>query len=443
MSGQDVASVEALLDARRRETLLIAATALFACLFGLTCWQTVRLIRERNRTRQAEAALRESQACYMQAQKLESIGRLAGGIAHDFNNLLTVINGYSDIVFGKLAEVDPLRFMVDEIRKAGERAADLTQQLLVFGRKHVIQPRPVNLNSVVQDSERMFRRLLGEDIEVTTHLSPEVGLVLADPGQIHQVLMNLVVNARDAMPDGGRLVIETASVKVDAHYAANRPEATLEPTVLLTVTDTGLGMDEKTKEHIFEPFFTTKGLGQGTGLGLATVYAIVHQSRGWISVQSAPGTGSAFQIYLPSIAGCDTEDSTPVSDSAPLRGSETVLVVEDQAEVRTFAVSALSAYGYRILDVSDGAQALALSARHDGPIDVLLTDVVMPGINGRELADQLKTARPELAVLYTSGYTQDVIAHRGVLDRNVAYIPKPYTAGELAAKIREALKSAG
>jgi len=242
------------------------------------------------------------------------------------------------------------------------------------------------------------------------------------------------------MPDGGSLTIETASTNIDESYAAKRPEASAGKAAVLTVTDTGHGMDEQTIEHIFEPFYTTKGLTKGTGLGLATVYAIVQQSRGWISVQSKPGAGSVFQIYLPSIEGDDLAETTAVPQGAQLRGSETVLVVEDEVDVRTFAVSALEAYGYRVLDACDGAQALGLSGHFRDNIDVLLTDVVMPGINGRELAERFKSARPGIAILYTSGYTDDVIAHRGVLDASVAYLPKPYTAGDLVAKVREVLK---
>jgi signal transduction histidine kinase/CheY-like chemotaxis protein len=442
MSGQDVDSVKALLDARRREARLVAATVLFAFLFALTCWQTVGLFRERNRTRLAEAKLRESQERSLQAQKLESIGRLAGGVAHDFNNLLTVINGYSVLVLRKLAEADPLRLQVDEIRKAGERAAELTQQLLAFGRKQLTRPQPVDLNSMVRESENMFRRLLGEDIELSTRVSSGVGLVLVDRGQIHQILMNLVANARDAMPVGGHLAIETSPVEIDSRHAAAHPEATLGPAILLTVTDSGQGMDEQTRQHIFEPFFTTKGMAKGTGLGLATVYGVVQQSHGWIGVRSEPGKGSSFEIYLPRIVDPAAVDAPAPGSTFPRRGSETILVVEDQVEVRAFAVSALSTYGYQVLDAADGEQALALSGSHRGRIDVLLTDVVLPGMNGRELADRIKSARTEIAVLFTSGYTDDVIAHRGVLDRNVAYIPKPYTADELAEKVLEVLRTA-
>ena len=386
--------------------------------------------------KRAEEALRESQERYLQAQKLESIGRLAGGVAHDFNNLLTIINGYSDMVYDKLPAQDPLRPRIDQIRRAGERAAELTQQLLAFSRKQMIQPRPLDLNTLVADAERMFHRLLGEDIELITRLEPNLGLVMADAGQIHQVLMNLVVNARDAMPDGGKLFIETAEVEVDARYVVEHPEAVPGPAVLLSVTDTGVGIDPETRAHIFEPFFTTKAQSKGTGLGLATVYGVVKQSQGWIMLYSEVGKGASFKIYLPRLTGGGAKPARSAREASQLRGSETVLVVEDQDEVRAFAVSVLESYGYNVLDARDGNQALALAKLYGSTIHVLLTDVVLPGINGRQLAERIAAARPEMKVLYTSGYTQDVIAHRGVLDRDVAYIAKPYTAEDLAEKLR-------
>ncbi len=389
--------------------------------------------------KRAEEALRESQARYLQAQKLESIGRLAGGVAHDFNNLLTVINGYSDLVYRKLRAEDPLRQQVDQVRRAGERAAELTQQLLAFSRKQVIQPRPLDLNSVIDDSERMFRRLLGEDVQLITKLQPGLGLVMADSSQMHQVLMNLVVNARDAMSDGGKLFIETAELEITSHYVSEHPEATAGRAVLLTVTDSGMGMDRETQQHIFEPFFTTKGAARGTGLGLATVYGIVKQSHGWIMLYSDSGKGTSFKIYLPRISSGLPEQPGADTDAARLRGRETVLVVEDQEEVRVYAVSVLESYGYAVLDAPDGAKALAVAELHEGPIHLLLTDVVLPGMNGRQLADRLTAIRPEMKVLYTSGYTQDVIAHRGVLDRDVAYLPKPYSPEALAERIRSVL----
>jgi signal transduction histidine kinase/CheY-like chemotaxis protein len=438
MSSQDLASVESLLNARRREVRLIAITLVFALMLVLACWQTLRLTRERDRTRQTEAALRESQERYMQAQKMEGIGRLAGGVAHDFNNLLTVINGYSDLLYRQLPEADAKRSQVDEIRKAGSRAAELTQQLLAFGRKQVSRPKPLNLNSVVEESEKMLRRLLCEDIELITRLDPSLGLVTADPVHIHQVLINLAVNARDAMPNGGTLVIETANAPLDTRKASAQSEFRSGPAVRLSVSDTGIGMDEETRKNIFEPFYTTKG-NKGNGLGLATVYGIIQQNQGWIDVSSDLGKGSAFRVYLPRMEGAEKPASAVPSVAAQLNGSETVLVVEDQEEVRSFVVKALAGYGYRVLQAAEGSQALTMAECHSGAIDVLLTDVVLPGMNGRELANRFRITRPDTKVIYTSGYTQDLIGHRGVLHNDISYIPKPYTADQIAAKVREAM----
>jgi signal transduction histidine kinase/ActR/RegA family two-component response regulator len=438
MYGQDLASVEALLNAERREVRLILVTLVFALMLVLAGWQTVRLTRERSRTRQVEDALRESRERDVQAQKLESIGRLAGGVAHDFNNLLTVINGYSDLVYRQLPEPDIKRSHVDEIRKAGARAAELTQQLLVFSRKQVGRPRPLNLNSVVEESEKMLRRLLGEDVQLISRLDPSLGLVMADPGQVHQVLMNLAVNARDAMPDGGTLLIETANEQLDSWQASAQFECLLGPAVRLSVSDTGSGMNEETRKNIFEPFFTTKG-DKGTGLGLATVYGIVRQSQGWIDVCSDLGRGSVFRIYLPRLDGTNAHPSAAPSVTVQLNGTETVLVVEDQEEVRSFAVKALAVRGYSVLQAAEGADALTVAQRHCGAIDVLLTDVVLPGMNGRELADRIRIARPAIKVIYTSGYSKDLIAYRGVVHDDISYMPKPYTADQLAAKVRQAI----
>jgi signal transduction histidine kinase/CheY-like chemotaxis protein len=384
--------------------------------------------------KRAETRLRE-------AQKMESLGLLAGGVAHDFNNLLTVINGYSDIVFRGLAEGDTLRPQVDQIRIAGARAADLTQQLLGFSRKQTIRPRQLDLNQVVVESENMLRRLLGEDIELETRLSPELGRVMADLGQIHQILMNLVVNARDAMPNGGRLILGTANVEIYSDYVKEHSDATAGSFVLLAVTDNGTGIDEEAGKHIFEPFYTTKGPARGSGLGLATVHGIVKQSQGWISVETAMGKGTTFRIYLPRIGAC-AETQVEAEPRRPnARRSETVLVVEDQDEVRGLAIRVLRTYGYSVLEAADGATALELVKSHAGPIHLLLTDVVLPGMNGRELAESVRTLLPGTKVLYTSGYTRDVIAHRGVLGSDVAYIAKPYSPAGLAAKVAEALAS--
>jgi PAS domain S-box-containing protein len=379
---------------------------------------------------------RALQEQYLQAQKMEGLGRLAGGVAHDFNNLLTVISGYTEIVRRKLQEGDPLCTPLDQVLKAGARAAGLTQQLLAFSRKQVIQPKPLNLNLVVADSDGIWTRLLGEAIHLETKLSPTLGQAMADAGQIHQVLMNLVVNARDAMPDGGRLTIETSDVDVDPSWLAEDSEAIAGPYVVLAVSDNGVGMDEDTRKRIFEPFFTTKPPGQGTGLGLATVYGIVKQSQGWIRVYSEPGAGTMFRIYLPRIqpVSSGSEESAAVQTGAPC--SETILLVEDQEEVRQFAAQVLAECGYRVLSASSGSEALALVEHYSETIDVLVTDVVLPGMNGFELAKRLVALRPGIRVLFTSGYTGEVTTLRGILDRGLAYLPKPYVPNLMAAKVR-------
>ncbi len=375
---------------------------------------------------------------YLQAQKLDSVGRLAGGIAHDFNNLLTVINGYSEMASRRLPAGDPIRSQIQAVRDAGERAADLTSQLLAFSRKQVTQPQVLNLNAVVADSERMLRRLLGEDIELVTSLNPSGGWVNADPGQIHQILMNLAVNARDAMPGGGRLTIRTSEIAFDATYLPDDPLTMRGPCILLTISDTGTGIDPETLKHIFEPFFTTKGIANGTGLGLSIVYGIVEQCSGRISVDTEPGQGTTFGIYLPRVdrAAATGYDASGGGES---RGSETVLLVEDQAEVRDLTKVALQSFGYVVAEAPDSAQALAWLAEHPEPVHLLLTDVVLPGMNGRQLAAKVSELRPEIKVLYMSGYTDDVIVRRGVLEAGVSYLAKPFKLEALANKVREVL----
>jgi PAS domain S-box-containing protein len=566
--AQNLISLEALVDARRRAAQLAGLAALFALLLGLACWQTLRVIRERDRTlrtekalrdsdqklrlisrnlkemvlafdmdrkllyanpaieavtgysldeyyqrgfidwvhpddrdrmmghwselyagsafeeeeyrlvtkqgvtkwisatwgpfrdedgrqigvqgserditdrKQAELALLEAQRRSEQSQRLESIGRLAGGVAHDFNNLLTVISGYGDLIYTTLSSRDPLREQVDQIRTAGARGADLVRQLLAFSRKQVIDPKLLSLNDVIRSSEGMFRRLLGEDIELAIKLHPSLALVMADAGQMHQVLMNLLVNAKDAMPDGGRVYVETSSAEIDESYVARIPYATVGPAAVLQVTDSGMGMDPETCKRIFEPFFSTKGPGGGTGLGLATVYGIVRQSQGWINLYSEPGKGASFKIYLP-IPLDQTVSPAPATQTVSVAaGTGTVLVVEDQQDVRTFAVHVLEAQGYRVLSAPDGNAALALADSHAGEIHLLVTDVVLPGINGRQLAELMSGRRSALKVLYTSGYPQDVIAKRGVLDADVDYLPKPYSADALTSRVRSALRPA-
>ena len=378
------------------------------------------------------------QAQLSQAQRLESVGRLAGGVAHDFNNLLTVINGYSDLALARLSAADPLHSPLDQIRRAGERAAILTQQLLGFSRKQIIQPKPVDLNAIVEEARGMLQPLLGELIRVRTVLPSNLGRVIADPGQIEQILMNLAANARDAMPRGGTLTIETRNKTVGK---SERPTKTGLPPgsyVILSVTDTGAGMSQEVQQHIFEPFFTTKERGRGTGLGLATVYGIVKQNGGGIEVYSELGMGTAFHITLPRISGPEITEDVDILVTATA-GTESLLLVEDEEDVRKYAAEVLESRGYSVRSAADGEAALELAENHPDPIDMLITDVVLPGMNGRELAERLKSLRPALQVLFTSGYTQDVIAEQGVLEHGMAYIAKPYTPGELAAKVQEIL----
>ncbi len=374
------------------------------------------------------------------SQKLESVGRLAGGVAHDFNNLLTVINGYSELLLGQLEPVDPLRGPIEEISRAGERAAGLTQQLLAFSRRQVLQPRVLDLNAVLGDTGNMLRRLIGEDIELITTLPAGIGRVMADAGQVHQVLMNLVVNARDAMPGGGRLLIETANVDLDSVYAEKHPAVKPGPYVMLAVSDTGIGMDEATQAHLFEPFFTTKATGAGTGLGLSTVYGIVKQSNGSVWVYSEVGKGTTVKVYLPRVDAETTDAAAPQRPAAgELRGSETVLVVEDQAEVRALAREILTTYGYRVLEAANAGEALLLSERYAGPIHLMLTDVIMPGITGRELASRLSGVRPEMKIMFMSGYTDNVLLQGGVLDPGAGYVQKPFTPEKLLGPVRAVL----
>jgi PAS domain S-box-containing protein len=374
-----------------------------------------------------------------QAQKLESIGRLAGGVAHDFNNLLTVINGYSAFLLKGLKAGDPLRSHAEEIKTAGDRAARLTKQLLAFSRKQIIEPIVLDLNTTIRESTPMLQRLIGEDIVLETHLDGCLGRVMADPDQIHQVIMNLAVNARDAMPAGGALDIETTNVEIDeAGGAAMHHAATPGRYVLMSVTDTGHGMDETIRKDIFEPFFTTKEVGKGTGLGLSTVYGIVRQNGGWIDVWSEVDVGTAFKMYFPRIDASPAPRRNGIATTAK-GGGETVLVVEDQDAVRAFAAAALRQSGYDVLEAADGNEAIAVAERHQGRLHLLLTDVVMPGMNGKELSERLKELRPNLKVVLISGYTADVIAHRGVLDPGVAFLHKPFSPEELTAKVREAL----
>ena len=397
------------------------------------------VFRDITERRQAEDERAKLEEHVRQAQKLESVGRLAGGVAHDFNNLLTVINGYSDLVLRQLNERDPLYSKLTQIRSAGQRAAELTRQLLAFSRKQIIQPKPVDLNSMISGTREMLQRMVGEDVDLVTSLKASPALVFADQGQLHQVLMNLVVNARDAMTEGGVLTIETANVDLEAR-ADSRPGGLSGPCVLLAVSDTGVGMDHGTLQHIFEPFFTTKAEGEGTGLGLSTVYGIVRQLGGEIRAYSEPGQGASFRIYLPLLeATADAAPAAPPED-VPLYGSETILVVEDQPEVRRLAVAVLQSYGYRVLEAPHGGEALLTVESYAGPIHLMLTDVVMPRMTGKVLAERVQPLRPDMRVLYMSGYAADVMTRQGVFEPGMAYIDKPFTPEGLARKVREVLR---
>ncbi|MDQ2948682.1 MAG: response regulator, partial [Acidobacteriota bacterium] len=378
-----------------------------------------------------------------QAQKMEAFGQLAGGVAHDFNNLLTVILGYSDLILDSLPPDDLSRGSIQEIHDAGERAALLTRQLLAFSRKQVVEPQILDLNSVVAGTERMLGRLIGEDITLTTVLAAGLDQVKADPGQIEQAIMNLVVNARDAMPRGGRITIETANVDLDEGYGKSHAEVESGRYVLLAVSDNGCGMTEEVKARIFEPFFTTKAVGRGTGLGLATVFGIVKQSDGHVRAYSEVGHGTTFKVYLPSIvemvSAAQAKAGTPPSPS----GVETILLVEDEKAVRALTGLALQKKGYTLLEAASGEEAISLCEEHLGPIHLLVSDVVMPDMGGRQLAERLTVLRPEMRVLFVSGYTDDAVVRHGVLQAEVAFLQKPFTMDALHRKVRAVLDGPG
>jgi PAS domain S-box-containing protein len=378
-----------------------------------------------------------------QSQKMEAVGRLAGGVAHDFNNLLMVISGYSEFLLDRLGPEPALRGPAQEIASAAGRATSLTRQLLAFSRKQMLAPKILDLNGVVTENLKMLTRMIGEDIDLVKVPGTELGAVRADAGQIEQVIMNLAVNARDAMPSGGKLTIETSNVSLDEDYA--RLHAPLRPGnyVMLAISDTGAGMDSETQSHIFEPFFTTKG-PKGTGLGLSTVYGIVKQSGGYIWVYSEAGKGTTFKIYLPRVAELaesSAQVAAPAESDAAAPGTETILVVEDEANLRYLARQFLEKQGYRVIDAADGAVAMQIAVAHEGVIHLLLTDVIMPGMNGRELAQRISEIRPNVKVLYMSGYTENVIGRNGTLDAGVRLLQKPFTLRDLKSKVREVLDS--
>lgn len=394
-------------------------------------------ITERKQAEEIRLKLEEQ---LRQAQKMESIGQLASGVAHDFNNLLTVIHGYTDLIQHKIGPGGPLTRDLEQIRRASESAATLTRQLLAFSRQQVLSPTVLDMNDLVEDLHKMLGRLIGEDIRLTTNLQTDLWAITADPGQIEQVIMNLVVNARDAMPSGGKIAIETKNMHLDESYAQTHFEVPIGPCVMLTVTDTGLGMDKSTLTRIFEPFFTTKEQGKGTGLGLATVYGIIKQSGGDITVNSEPGQGTTFNIYLPATEeNNDTALSTHQTQPLTRHSTETILLVEDNDLVRNIVHDVLQAEGYRILKTNSGAEALLIAKQLQGKIDLLVTDVVMPEMGGGELAEQLQALYPQLKVLFISGYADDTMVRHKVLTAEMEFLPKPFSPKKLASKVREVL----
>jgi PAS domain S-box-containing protein len=401
--------------------------------------RTVGVVLDSTERKLAESDAKRMQERLHQAQKMESVGRLAGGIAHDFNNLLTVMSGYLDLALVDLEPMQPLRLHLDEIRTAVSSAASLTRQLLSFSRGQVIRPQLLDLNQVVLRVHKMLSRVLGEDIELVMKREAELWPVLFDAGQIEQILVNLAANARDAMPNGGRLLVETENVRLDAEYATLHPGSTPGDYVLLAVSDDGSGMSKDVQRHIFEPFYTTKEAGAGTGLGLATVYGAVKQNDGRIEVESEIGCGTRFKIYLPRAAAKASKLSVDTTTLTRTTSREVILLVEDEANVRRLATRLLQKFGYEVHAFADGPSTIEFVSTARETFHLLITDVVMPGMNGRDLAEKLLALRPELRVLFTSGYTANVVMHHGVLGEGVEFLPKPYTIDELGGRIREIL----
>lgn len=417
------------------------------CTDGARIWieALITEFRENGKIVGTQSALRDTterkriEEQYLQAQKMESVGRLAGGIAHDFNNLLTIINGYSDLLLAQIKPENLLRGPVEEIQKAGASAAELTRKLLTLSRKQISQPKPIDINHLIADSKKLWSRITGEDVEIVIHLGRLSGHVMIDPGQMNQVLMNLVVNARDAMPNGGKLTIETRDVEVVKSNLNRAPEIKCGSYIYIGVTDTGSGMSEDIQRHIFEPFYTTKEQGKGTGLGLSTVYSIIHDCGGQIRVRSEEGQGTTFHMYLPRQSKTSLKAMEVEALVTTTGGSETVLLVEDQEAVRQLAKVILENLGYSVLQASDGQEAISMAGEYQGEIHLLLTDVILPKMNGRQIAEHLKTVRPGIKVLFVSGYSDDIISQHGVLDENVAYLAKPFHHNTLAVKVREVL----
>ena len=399
----------------------------FACIFT-----------DITKRKQTEAEHQRLEEQLMQSQKMESIGLLAGGVAHDFNNLLAVILGYGELLLRQLPAGSKQRSIASSIMEAGERAKLLTKQLLAFSRKQVLEVKDLNLNEAIHNIEKMIRRLLGEDITIHIRTKPDIGYIKADSSQLEQVILNLCVNARDAMPNGGTLTIETDSIVLDKHYTANHPEVKPGLYTMLSISDTGCGMEEEIRLKIFDPFFTTKNKGKGTGLGLSTAYGIVKQHGGEIWVYSEPGKGSTFKVYLPQIETVEAAVHRESQDIMILGNGETIYVVEDEESVRKLACEMLSHLGYTVIETQGADECLAMAAQA-GNIDLLLTDVIMPGMNGRLLYEKMALLRPEIKVLYMSGYTDNVIAHHGILEEGIHFIPKPFSEKALSRKVHEAI----
>jgi two-component system cell cycle sensor histidine kinase/response regulator CckA len=401
--------------------------------------QILVIVRDISARKRTEQSLHKSEEQLRQSQKMEAVGQLAGGVAHDFNNLLTVISGHSELMMGLIKSKGLPTESIEEIHKAAERAGQLTRQLLAFSRKQVLQPKVLDLNDVVLGMEKMARRLIGEDVELRTVLNQSLGEITADPGQIEQVIMNLVVNARDAMPRGGRLLIETDNVALDREGGDKNRQREAGDYVMLAITDTGIGMTEGVKAHLFEPFFTTKGLGKGTGLGLATCYGIVKQSGGDICVYSEADHGTTFRIYFPRTSQSTTV-GTPPAENVSERGTETLLVVEDDAAVKRLTVTILRSRGYTVHEAVDGVQALELIMDEHGPrFDLIISDMIMPRMGGKELVESIRFRLPEVKVLFISGYTDDALADRGVLGPGIAFLEKPFSQKQLSQRVREVL----